>query len=205
MPLNKFTEKFWYNDDANKTMRLVKSAPMERPIVWSVTKIENTKPLGIQKLTIYQNFWNEHTDYVEHDENGNIIGMYADYFDSEILPEETMYLTQDTPFKYSKISATSAFIKVGGGYKLLTAKVFDDDNEDISDKYKNSTFEWSCSIDSEDMTNKVSWLSQPEFNRIRIKFPNDKKYLGKILDIICKISGTEKQITISGKFELSSM
>ena len=55
------------------------------------------------------------------------------------------------------------------------------------------------------MTNKVSWLSQPEFNRIRIKFPNDKKYLGKILDIICKISGTEKQITISGKFELSSM
>lgn len=205
LPLNKFTEKFWYNDDANKTMRLVKSAPMERPIVWSVTKIENTKPLGIQKLTIYQNFWNEHTDYVEHDENGNIIGMYADYFDSEILPEETMYLTQDTPFKYSKISATSAFIKVGGGYKLLTAKVFDDDNEDISDKYKNSTFEWSCSIDGEDMTNKVSWLSQPEFNRIRIKFPNDKKYLGKILDIICKISGTEKQITISGKFELSSM
>ena len=67
MPLNKFTEKFWYNDDTNKTMRLVISAPTEHPIVWSVTKIENTKPFGLQKLTIYQNFWNEHTDYIERE------------------------------------------------------------------------------------------------------------------------------------------
>ncbi len=37
-PLNQITEKFWYNDDVSKTMRLIISAPTEHPLVWSVTK-----------------------------------------------------------------------------------------------------------------------------------------------------------------------
>lgn len=203
MPLNKFTEKFWYNDDASKTMRLVISAPTEHPIVWSVTKIENTKPFGLQKLTIYQNFWNEHTDYIERDSDGNIIGMYANYFDSEVLPEDTTSLVQDEPYHSSKIVASSDIIKVGGGYKLLTAKLFDDNSEDISERYSNSTFAWSCSIDGENLTNKVTWYEQPVFNQIKIKFPNEKSYLGKILKIQCVISAEKKDITVSGSFELS--
>lgn len=199
LPLNKFTEKFWYNDDVNKTMRLVKSAPMERPIVWSVTKIENTKPLGIQKLTIYQNFWNEHTDYIEHDEDGNIIGMYADYFDSKILPEETSHLTEDTPYKSTKIEASSSNIKIGGSYKILTAKLYSENNEDVSDSYKDSTYTWTCSIDEIDFSNKVTWLSTPDFNKIKIKFPNDKSVLGKILKIKCIL---DNGISIAGDFNL---
>lgn len=203
MPLNKFTEKFWYNDDTNKTMRLVISAPTEHPIVWSVTKIENTKPFGLQKLTIYQNFWNEHTDYIERDSDGNIIGMYANYFDSEVLPEDTTSLVQDEPYHSSKIVASSDIIKVGGGYKLLTAKLFDDNSEDISERYSNSTFAWSCFIDDENVTEKVTWYNQPIFNQIKIKFPNEKSYLGKILKIQCTIPAEKKDITISGNFELS--
>ena len=203
MTLNKFTEKFWYNDDTNKTMRLVISAPTEHPIVWSVTKIENTKPFGLQKLTIYQNFWNEHTDYIERDSDGNIIGMYANYFDSEVLPEDTTSLVQYEPYHSSKIVASSDIIKVGGGYKLLTAKLFDDNSEDISERYSNSTFAWSCSIDGENVTNKVTWYEQPVFNQIKIKFPNEKSYLGKILKIQCVISAEKKDITVSGSFELS--
>lgn len=203
MPLNKFTEKFWYNDDTNKTMRLVISAPTEHPIVWSVTKIENTKPLGLQKLTIYQNFWNDHTDYIERDSDGNIIGMYANYFDSEVLPEDTTSLIQDEPYHSSKIIASSDNIKVGGGYKLLTAKIFDDNSEDISERYSNSTFSWSCSIDGENVTDKVTWYEQPVFNQIKIKFPNEKSCLGKVLRIQCLVSGEKKDIAISGDFELS--
>lgn len=199
LPLNKFTEKFWYNDDVNKTMRLVKSAPMERPIVWSVTKIENTKPLGIQKLTIYQNFWNEHTDYIEHDEDGNIIGMYADYFDSKILPEETSHLTEDAPYKSTKIEASSSNIKIGGSYKILTAKLYSENNEDVSDSYKDLTYTWTCSIDEIDFSNKVTWLSTPDFNKIKIKFPNDKSVLGKILKIKCIL---DNGISIAGDFNL---
>lgn len=204
LPLNKFTEKFWYNDDTNKTIRLVVSAPTEHPIVWSVTKIENTKPFGLQKLTIYQNFWNDHTDYIERDEEGNIIGMYANYFDSEILPEDTTSLSQDEPYKSAKIVATSDNIKVGGSYKLLAAKIFDDNSEDISDQFSNYDFTWYCSISDVDMTNEVTWLEQPIFNKIKIKFPNKKEYLGKVLDVKCTVSIDNKEADIIGQFELIS-
>lgn len=184
-------------------MRLVVSAPTEHPIVWSVTKIENTKPLGLQKLTIYQNFWNEHTDYVEHDEDGNIIGMYADYFDSEILPDDTTHLSEDKPFKSSRIEASDYTIKIGGSYKTLTAKIFSEENEDISDSYKDAIYTWTCSVDGIDITEKVTWLSQKE-NKIKIKFPNDKTFLGKILNIKCDITSDnlETSIAITEDFEL---
>lgn len=93
MPLNSITEKIWYNDDENKTMRLIVSAKTEKPLVWSITKIENHDPVGIQKLTLYQNFFNPRKDYIEHDENGYIVAMYADYYDSDnesISPVETI-------------------------------------------------------------------------------------------------------------------
>ena len=69
--LNSITENFWYNNEENKTMRLVVSAPTKNVLVWSVTKIENVQPIGIQKLTLYQTSWNEHTDGYAHDEYGN--------------------------------------------------------------------------------------------------------------------------------------
>ena len=205
LPLNKYTEKFWYNDDMNKTMRLIVSAPTEYPIVWSVTKIENTKPIGLQKLTIYQNFWNEHTDFIERDSDGNIIGMYANYFDSEILPEDTTHLIEDIPFKSTKIEASSSFIKIGGSYKLLTAKLFSENNEDISDSYKEASFKWSCFVEEIDLSDKVIWLPQPE-NKMKIKFPNDKTFMGKILKIRCDVlqENSETPITILAEFELTN-
>ena len=88
LPMNPISEKIWYNDDDEKTMRLVISVPTENPIVWAVTKVENIRPIGLQKLTIYQKSWNSHTDYIEKDSDGNIIGMWADYFDTQIQPTD---------------------------------------------------------------------------------------------------------------------
>ena len=52
-------------------MRLVVSAPTKNVLIWSVTKIENAQPIGIQKLTLYQTQWNEHTDNWADDGYGN--------------------------------------------------------------------------------------------------------------------------------------
>ena len=84
LPMNSITEKFWYTSEDSKNMRVVVSALTEHPTVWTVTKVENSMPFGIQKLTIYTAFWNEHTDYVNL-ETGE---MYANYFDSEIAPTD---------------------------------------------------------------------------------------------------------------------
>ena len=65
LPLNKYTEKFWYTTNEDTTMRIVVSAPTEHPLIWACTKIENIQPVGIQKLTIYQTVWSDNRDYIE--------------------------------------------------------------------------------------------------------------------------------------------
>ena len=199
--LNPITEKFWYNSDNDKTMSLIVSAPTENPLVWSVTKIENFSPIGLQKLTLYQDFYNEHTDYIEKDDNGNIIGMYADYYDSNIAPSDDIK-PSFTDSIYGKIIASNSTIKVGGSYKQLTLKIYDSSGIDITSNYSSSTFSWSCSIDDEDLTEKVSWLNGKEFNQKKIKFPDERQYLGKVLKIKCITSNDNTQIESTSGFDL---
>lgn len=192
LPLNPITENLWYTDNDNKNMRMVVSAKTVHPIVWTLTKVENASPLGIQTLTFYQNYWNNHTDYIERDEYGHIIGMWANYFDSEILPTEP-----DSPIPsttIAKIVVSTPTIKIGGSYKNLTAKLINDFNEDITTKYSNSICDWTCNIDDEDWTDKVTWRNGTEFNQMKVKFPNDTSVIGKILSINCNITENNEVI-----------
>lgn len=183
LPMNSITEKFWYTDDDSKNMRVIVSALMENPTVWKITKCESASPLGLQKLTLYTNFFNEHTDYVNL-ETGE---MYANYFDSEITPIDPSTPTTPPSSITAKISASTSTIKVGGSYKNLTVNLFNDSNEDITTEYADATFTWVCSIDDEDWTDKVTWRAGTEYNQKKVKFPNDSSVIGKILSVKCKI------------------
>ena len=183
LPMNSITEKFWYTDDDSKNMRVIVSALMENPTVWKITKCESASPLGLQKLTLYTNFFNEHTDYVNL-ETGE---MYANYFDSEITPIDPSTPTTPPSSITAKISASTSTIKVGGSYKNLTVNLFNDSNEDITTEYADAAFTWTCSIDNEDWTDKVTWRAGTEYNQKKVKFPNDSSVIGKILSVKCKI------------------
>lgn len=181
LPMNSITEKFWYTDDDSKNMRVIVSALMENPTVWKITKCESASPLGLQKLTLYTNFFNEHTDYVNF-ETGE---MYANYFDSEIAPIDP---STPTPSSITaRISASTSTIKVGGSYKNLTVNLFNDSIEDITTEYADATFTWTCSIDNEDWTDKVTWRAGTEYNQKKVKFPSDNSTIGKILSVKCAI------------------
>lgn len=182
--MNSITEKFWYSDDDDKNMRLIVSAPLEQPVTWRITKCENAQPLGIQKLTLYQDRFNEHTDYVNL-ETGE---MYANYFDSEIAPTDPSNPTTPPSSITARISASTSTIKVGGSYKNLTVNLFNDSNEDITTEYADATFTWTCFIDNEDWTDKVTWRAGTEYNQKKVKFPNDTSTIGKILSIKCEIT-----------------
>lgn len=184
LPMNSITEKFWYTDDDSKNMRVIVSALMENPTVWKITKCESASPLGLQKLTLYTNFFNEHTDYVNL-ETGE---MYANYFDSEIAPTDPSTPTTPPSSITARISASTSTIKVGGSYKNLTVNLFNDSNEDITTEYADATFAWTCSIDNEDWTDKVTWRPGTEYNQKKVKFPNDTSTIGKILSIKCEIT-----------------
>lgn len=201
--LNPITECFWYNSDDAKTMRLVVSAQTKNILVWSVTKIDNVQPVGLQKLTLYQTSWNEHTDGYAYDEYGNYVP-YANYYDSNIEP-----IDPDTPSPtpsntYGKITASTSTIKVGGSYKTLTLKLYDADNNEITDAtiadLTRNDFIWTCSCDGIDLTNsdKVTWLNGSSINQAKIKFSDDRSYLNKILVIKCVVDG----IVTTEEFEL---
>lgn len=187
LPLNPITEKIWYTNESSKNMRVLVSSFTDNAIAWQISKVENAQPLGVQKLTLYQDFFDQHRDYIEKDSDGNIIGMWASYFDSEITPTDPSTTTTPPSSITARISASTSTIKVGGSYKNLTVNLFNDSNEDITTEYADATFTWTCSIDDEDWTDKVTWRAGTEYNQKKVKFPNDNSVIGKILSVKCEI------------------
>ena len=184
-PLNPITDKIWYTDDQSKTMRVLVSAFTDHPIAWKISKVENSQPLGIQRLTLYQTFFEQNHDYIEKDSDGYIIGMWADYFSDGVTPTDPSTPTL-LPSIYSKISASTDSIKVGGSYKTLTLNIFKGSDDDITKEYSDATFTWSCSIDDEDWTDKVTWRPAA-YNRMKVKFPDDRSQLTKLITFKCTV------------------
>lgn len=187
LPLNPITEKIWYTNESSKNMRVLVSSFTDNAIAWQISKVENAQPLGVQKLTLYQDFFDQHRDYIEKDSDGNIIGMWASYFDLEIAPTDPSTPTTPPSSITAKISASTSTIKVGGSYKNLTVNLFNDSNEDITTEYADATFAWTCSIDNEDWTDKVTWRAGTEYNQKKVKFPSDTSAIGKILSVKCEV------------------
>ena len=187
LPLNPITEKIWYTNESSKNMRVLVSSFTDNAIAWQISKVENAQPLGIQKLTLYQDFFDQHRDYIEKDSDGNIIGMWASYFDSEIAPTDPSTPTTPPSSITARISASTSTIKVGGSYKNLTVNLFNNSNEDITTEYADATFTWTCAIDNEDWTDKVTWRAGTEYNQKKVKFPNGTSVIGKILSVKCEI------------------
>lgn len=201
MPLNSITEKIWYTTDENTNMRVLVGAVTEHPLAWIVSKVENVKPAGIQKLTFYQSEFNPHTDYVNL-ETGE---MYADYYQSSIEPTDPSDPTPTPSSNIAKITASTATIKVGGSYKTLTVSVFDENGTDITDNYSDATFEWTCSIDDVDYTENtdvITWLNGTTFNKKKIKFCNDRSFLEKVLEVKCVVDKDDENIEAIMQFEL---
>ena len=190
IPINPFTERLSYLNGEGKNQRIVLSAPIAKPLVWQVSKVENTKPLGIIKITLDQDVWDNNTDYVNLDTGE----MFADYYDSNIEPTDPDTPSPTPSTTYGKITASTSTIKVGGSYKTLTLKLYDVDDNEITENYSSATFKWTCYIkgnETEDLSDKVTWLNGSLFNQKKIKFADDRSYLNKILVIKCVVDGVE--------------
>ena len=79
------------------------------------------------------------------------------------------------------IESSTNTIKVGGSYKTLTAKVTDENGNDVTSDYSNATFDWTCSIDENDYTNNCTWRAGSEFNQKKLKMSTDMSYAGKYM------------------------
>lgn len=208
LPLNDITENINYVDENSVNQRMIISAKTKHPLAWKLTKLENTKPLGLLQLTFSQTPFDQNNDYIEKDDNGNIIGMWADFYKS-ITPTDPDTPSPTPSTTYGKITASTSTIKVGGSYKTLTLKLYDADGNEVTDNYSSSTFDWTCYIKG----NEIDDLSESGvvtliegssvFNQAKIKFADDRSYLGKILVIHCCIFDEhEGYINASSEFDL---
>ena len=119
VPLNRDTEKLYYNQRI-----IIDNKVLTEPRTWQITKINRIAPNGIDRLTVAQNHFDQNVDYIEFDDNGNIIGMWADYFSSPIEPTDNPDI--DPKIAVIEYLGGTPNMKVGGGYKKYSI-VFSDD------------------------------------------------------------------------------
>lgn len=163
------------------------------PVAWLVSKIKRLSN-GINRITLAQDKFNQFKDYIEKDESGKIIGMWADYFSQ--LPQQPEFVL---PSYHSSISFSGKpQIKVNGGYKKFSVS-FLKHNEEID--FLPGRWEFKIKIDP-NMQNEVikpadellqvltSEISNDlAQNQIKVKFVGDDSYLNSFL-IISYISDT---------------
>ena len=172
LPFNEITSELFYDQ------RVVISEPRKEPVVWKCSKVEDMNVKGIIRLTWAQDQWNEHTDYIEKDEDGNVLGLWANYFeDGGNAPIENI--------PQSDVHSIISFVgkpnlKAGGSYKKFTV-VFYDGETIIGHKLG----QWSFEIDGVDASSLVQTdTTDVEQNQIKVRFTGSEDYMGKILKVI---------------------
>lgn len=179
LPYNDISKTIFYNQ------RIALSPPLEVPLAWHVSKVEGVNPLGIMHYTLAQEEWNFHTDVVEYDEDGNVVGMWCDLISQSNLPPqyntdpEILPIEPDGNYAEITYGGTKPQIKVNGSYKAVTVSYYNS-----NELLKNQTpGEWSYYIDDTDATDLVKVLETDSPNTIKVKFLGDENYLGKVLTV----------------------
>lgn len=176
-PINEITETLWYNCRTLIDTHLYGADSECR--AWLVSKINRIAPYGICNVTLAQDRYDQDHDFIEKDEDGNVIGMWADYYQSAVAPQDAI---ADNTALFAAItskitySGTSSQIKVGGS-KTFTLTFYDDDIP-----IEHDAGEWSFTMDGIDIADKLT-LSYPAATKVKVRIPSDDSLIGKILSI----------------------
>lgn len=147
--------------------------------------MEDVSPKGIRRLTFSQDSWDQHKDYIELDDSGKVIGMYANYFDGSIIPDSILpdpdSLDEDF-FPIAELTSTVTCsgknqIKIGGSMKTLTVRFTDG----YGDPVEYHSGKWSFTIDGEPTPDDLISITDVAENKIKVKFHGGDEYIGKIL------------------------
>ena len=193
VPMTRDTETLFYN------IRMIIDSKVEtEPRTWLISKVNRISPTGICRVTLAQDIFDQHNDYIEKDSIGNIIGMWANYFNSNINPTP---IDQDTPLPSSSITSTITVtgkpqFRIGGSAKTFTITFKNEEGEPIPDHDPGA---WSFYIGNQLLPNNLFDLTLLDDGaRIKVKFLGDDSYIGKILTI----KNISEEITASLDIEI---
>lgn len=170
LPMSEYSKTIFYDT------RVIISEPREIPVCWRCSKVEDMNVKGIARYTFAQDLYDEHHDYIEKDEDGNVIGMWADYFTSGITPTDQTE-PENKIYSVVTIVGKAQQIKVGGSYKTFRVTFYDGEEET---DFRPGV--WSYFIDGQDasglVTESTTGLAE---NQIKIKFKGGDEYISKNL------------------------
>lgn len=188
LPMNDISVTIFYNQ------RLAISAPIPEPIVWKCSKVEQTSPKGISRLTFVQDHWDQHHDYIEHlipdDETSKVVGIWCNYFDYDISPEDSLD-PKPVSYIHSEItySGNKPELKINGNKKTFTVTFYD---RDAVIPFKPGT--WSIILDGVDILSDPQRIDYVMLNDVlKFKFLGTKQDIGKIITV--RFESTDKIIS----------
>jgi hypothetical protein len=137
-------------------------------------------PNGINRITFYQTNFDPNNDYIEKDEDGNVIDFWADYFTGSEIPQDQTI----SHFIHGEIlfSGSKPEIKLNGSYKKLTVNFFEDEKP-----IEHIGGEWKFYINDEPI--KLDILTSldsndVEVNQVKIKLRGKDDLLGEVLKVV---------------------
>lgn len=177
IPMTRLTENIYYN-----LRMIIDNKVLTEPRTWRITKINRIAHKGCVLATLAQDKFDQHKDYIELDNDGNVIGMWADYWETSVEPE---FPETDHPITYSVISYSGLTpeIKIGGSYKKYNVAFYINDSQ-IETQSGDWIFTYRTTESDEpiDASDLVDVIIIDESN-IKVKFIGGEKYYNGILNV----------------------
>lgn len=182
--------------------RLCISMLRKEPFTYKITKVDDTTPKGLITFTVKQDKFEPEHDYVQLDMNKDDYGdMYPDYWDSNVLPKQDEENLECKGYRLS-IEAPNYEIKLGNS-KVLTAKIYDAEDVDITDMFKGSECIWTFKMDDKNLSSEDLIVVDESYGlkegnefKSKFKFNGDEQYLRNNIIVTCQIDDLSANVTL---------
>lgn len=151
------------------------------PLVYQVSKIEDTQPVGLTTFKFTQETFNPSADSAEL--------MICDYYSSPIEPEAPDIETELKSTATITYSGTKPTIKVGGSAKTFTP-AFSDETVTVS--------KWTISDENGDISGDTeNYTIEYDGDKLRLKVAQNYYLIGKVLIVqLIGVDGSTAEVSI---------
>ena len=146
------------------------------PIVYQVSKVEDTQPIGLTTFKFTQETFDPAHDNAEL--------MICNYYDSPIKPEVYSVETESISTSTITFNGTKPTVKIGGSWKVFTP-TFSDENVTVD--------RWTISDENGDIGGDANYTIERDGDKLKLKVALNYELIGKVL--IVKLIGSDGSTT----------
>ena len=186
--LNSLSEKLFYNQRMIIDTKVDVLSGSE-PRAWKISKVNRISPSSLARITLAQDYFDQHRDYIEYEDETNpstIIGMWADYWKENIIPNDLDTIPSPIIHSIITYSGVKPEVKVNGSFKKFTVTFYDDEENENEIPLING--KWEFKLGNDDASSLVEVEDKTidptlSDNQIKVKFIGSDEWINKNLDV----------------------